>query len=265
MGTIVPLHKAVKERQAPQLSAVALAEYLIGLPDAQESVLQNSRWVHPSVVVPYSGATRALREYNTDPHRNRETLRRVKDTLTIQSFESEGKWAKAEALRCREAIELFELAENSLGMRGMPLKEAPRFEKLMINGVALSIQPEYLVKPEGPRAARIGAGILRLSKSPDPADCKLDATKLDREEHRRELGRYIVAMMQMLLEGRPDLGVVDRDLLFVADLRLKERIGPASDHAARLKSIRAGCDQIRRLWGTLEPKASIRKKMDGGG
>jgi hypothetical protein len=264
MGNIVPLHKAVKERQEPQISAVALAEYLIGLSDTQQSILQNSRWVHPSVVAPYGSATRALRAYNTDPLRPRETLRLVKDTLTIQAAESTGKWAKAEALRCKEAIELFELAENSLGLRGLPLFPASRFNKFTVNGVAVSVQPDYLVKVDGPNGVRLGAGMLRLSKSPDPEDCKRPATKLDREEHRRELCRYLVALMQMLLEEHPELGSVDRDLIFAADLRLKERIGPAADHTARLRSIRAACDQIRQLWPTLEPKASIKKQAEGG-
>lgn len=143
MGNIVELHKAVRERSAPQVSALAMAEYLIGTADFQESVLQNSRWVHPSVVIPYGSATRALRAYNTDPHRNRETLRRVKAELTIkaaQLVESTQKRAKAEALRCVEAIEQFELTENALGLRGIPTAPSPRFIKLDINGVAISVQ-----------------------------------------------------------------------------------------------------------------------------
>lgn len=267
MGNIVELHKAVKERPVPQVSALAMAEYLIGTADFQESVLQNSRWVHPSVVIPYSTATRALRAYNTDPHRNRETLRRVKGELTIkaaQLVEPTEKRAKAEALRCIEAIEQFELTENALGLRGMPTVSAPRFPKLDINGVAISVQPDFLVKPQTPGVARVGGGMFRLSKSPDIENCKRDATRQDREWHRREVCFYLNALMQILLEQHSEHGAVDRDLIFVADVRLRERIGPAADHTARISAIRGACDQIHRLWGTLEPKASIRRKIEGG-
>jgi hypothetical protein len=70
--------------------------------------------------------------------------------------------------------------------------------------------------------------------------------------------------MQMLLEREAGEGdMVDRSLIFVADVRLNERIGHAGDQVARVKSINAACGQIRRLWDTVEPSASIRKKMGG--
>jgi hypothetical protein len=34
-------------------------------------------------------------------------------------------------------------------------------------------------------------------------------------------------------------------------------IGPASDHAARLRAINAACGQISRLWSTIQPRSSI--------
>lgn len=260
----MPLHRSVKERPNPKISATALAEYLIGLPAAQESVLQNSRWVQPSVVVPYAGAMRALRSYNADPHRPREILRRVKEDLSATAENTDRKWPKAEALRCREAIELFEVAENALGLRGLPLSAPPRFEAMMINGVSLSVHPDLLVRVDSPKGPRIGAVMIRLAKTPDPSDCKMEAKALQRQEHRIETARYIVAMMQMVLEDQAGhLGTVDRDILFVADVRLKARIGAAVDHSARLDSISAACDQIRRLWATLEPKPSMKRKLAG--
>jgi hypothetical protein len=81
----------------------------------------------------------------------------------------------------------------------------------------------------------VGVGMIPVAKAPDPDGCKLDETKRRRGDHRREMAGYMVAMLQMLPEAQDwKLGIPDRDLRFVADVRLGERIGPAAGHAAGL-------------------------------
>ena len=71
----------------------------------------------------------------------------------------------------------------------------------------------------------------------------------------------MVALMQLLLDAQEGkLGIPDRDLCFVADVRLGERIGPAPDHTIRLRDIRGACAQISKLWPTIEPKLSLFRK-----
>ena len=68
-------------------------------------------------------------------------------------------------------------------------------------------------------------------------------------------------MLQLLLDQQEvKTGVVDPALCFVADIRLPEKIGPASDHTARLRAIRGACRQIARLWPTIEPRQSAMSK-----
>jgi hypothetical protein len=166
--------------------------------------------------------------------------------------------SRDEALRCIEAINLFQRHENALGMRSMALSEAHRFGPVDIEGVSVSIHPDFLVS--GGRT-RIGAAILRVAKAPDPDGCKLDETKRRRGEHRREMARYMVALLQMWLEAHDgSIGIPDRDLCFVADVRLGERIGPAPDHAIRLRDIKGACRQISKLWPTITPRPAILKK-----
>ncbi|MGH9807079.1 MAG: hypothetical protein ACRD9W_07410 [Terriglobia bacterium] len=166
--------------------------------------------------------------------------------------------AKDEALRCKEAIETFERCENELGMRKMGLVKAPRFDELEIEGVALSIRPHFLVQPPN---GRVGAGIIRVAKSPDPADCKGDETKRRRSEHRREMGRYMIAMYHIMLDAQDGkYGLPDHGLSFVSDVRLGERIVAGIDHTARLRAIRGACRQIAKLWPTIKPRKSVLKK-----
>lgn len=166
--------------------------------------------------------------------------------------------ARDEALRCVEIIDLFERQENALGMRAMALTEPPDFDLIEIEGVMVSIQPDFLVHGAG---GLVGAAMLRVAKSPDPAACKTDEGKDRRGNIRRELARYLVAQIQLLLEAQNgNLGTPDRELCFVADVRLGERIGPAADHAIRLRDIRAACRQIASLWAGVQAKPALWKK-----
>jgi hypothetical protein len=161
-------------------------------------------------------------------------------------------------LRNIEIVEMFELQENVLGLRGMPLLEAPRFDELTVEGVRLSIRPDFFIQPPN---GRVGAGIIRVAKAPDPADCKQDATRRRKQDHRREMARYVIAMFQMLLEAQKGkYGVPDHALSFVADVRLGERINAGPDHSARVRAIRAACRQIDKLWPTIKPRSSLFKK-----
>lgn len=238
---------------------MALAEYLILRADGQENILHDSRYSRPPIVTANGEAMRALRAYNCDPRRNQSSLDLVKKALTDKSMSNDIKPKTCdEARRCVEAINLFERHENALGMRSMPLCAPPQFEELNIEGVTLSIRPDFLVEGSD---RHIGAGILRVAKTPDPDACKLDETRQRRGDHRREMARYIVAMLQMLLEAQDGkFGIPDRDLCFVADVRLGERIGPAPDHTIRLRAIHGACTQIVKLWPMIEPRGSIFRK-----
>jgi hypothetical protein len=253
------LHPSVRERLEPRMSATALAEYLILQPDHQERILQDSKFSSAPVVGANGDAMRALCAYNCDPRRNRGALESVKSALWLRSIDtSERPKRRDEATRCIEAINLFEQQENALGMRSLLLKSPPRFDALIIEGVELSIRPNFLVG--GPNN-HVGAAILRVAKAPDPEACKMDEMRRRRGDHRREMGRYMVAMLQMLLEAQGgQSGIPDRNLCFVADVRIGERIGPADDHFVRLRSIRGACAQIAKLWPRVEPRRSLLKK-----
>jgi len=245
------------------MSATALAEYLILKADQQDTIIHNSRFASGMVTAKYASARRALRAYNANPLRPKNDLEVVKKTLRERAKDPDLRpKAREEALRCAEAIDLFLLAENALGMRALALKEAPRFDEIKIEGVAVSVQPDFLIQPVPTNGKqRVGALMLRLQKAPDPNAARI-ATREQRGEHRREMARYMVAMLQLLLEQHPELGEFDRDLCFVADARLPERIGAAPDHAARLRAIRSACRQIVGLWDGIMPRASILRKPE---
>jgi hypothetical protein len=258
MASSPSLHPSVRTRQQPRISATGLAEYLILRPGGQQNILHDSKYSRPPIVTANGEAMRALRAYNQDPKRSKDTLLRVKAALRMKAAGLDIKpKAKDEALRCVEIIELFEWQENALGMRAMALSEPPDFDMIEIEGVMVSIQPDFLVTGAG---GRVGAAMLRVAKAPDPAACKTEEAKDRRGNTRRELARYLIAEMQLLLEAqRGQLGIPDPELCFVADVRLGERIGPAADQAVRLRDIRGACQQIAKLWPTIKPKPALFK------
>jgi hypothetical protein len=260
MASSPALHPSVRERREPRVSAAALAEYLILRPDGQQNILHDSKFSRPPIISANGEAVRALRAYNQDQRRSQDTLFRVKGALTIKS-QSSGITPKQrdEALRCLEIIDLFERNENALGIRSMQLSEPPNFDAIDIEGVMVSIRPDFIVGGGGRN--RVGAGILRVAKAPDPAGGKRPETRERRGEIRREMARYMVAMQQLLLEAQDGaLGIPDRELCFVADVRLGERIGPAPDNTVRLRDIRGACQQIGKLWSSITPKPALFKK-----
>jgi hypothetical protein len=246
------------------MTAVSLAEFLILKADPQADVLHNSRYSQTNIRAAYSSARHGLRVYNSDPLRPIGPLNKVKDTLLRKAENPDLKpRARTSLLKSAELIDLFLLRENGLGLRAMPLTKAPRFDPLIIEGMELSIQPDFLVTPPD---NRVGAAILRVTKAPDPDDCRRQSTKDERGEHRREMARYLVAMLEMVLNDRPDFrGRVDRSLIFVSDVRLGEKITAGSDHGSRRRDIEAGCRQVVSLWRDVKPRPSIFKKPDEEG
>jgi hypothetical protein len=241
------------------MSAVALAKYLILRADKQESILHDSRFTRSPIVTANQEAVRALRAYHWDPRRPQTMLEQVKKALEAKAKSTTGTpKSRDEARRCAEIIELFRNAENALGLRGLALSEPPnRFAPLIVSGVALSIQPDFIVSGPGGRG---GAGMLHVAKSPDVGDGKPE-TRERRAEQRREIGRYLVVMLQMLLDAQNDTyGPPDRNLFFVADIRLGETIWAPGDRMARVRTIRAACAQIANLWPTIAPRSSVLKK-----
>jgi hypothetical protein len=238
------------------MSANALAMYMVASPDLQETILHDARYSRPPKVTANRDAISGLIAYNVDPLRDTATLEGVKAALSRKAAHAETMpRARDEAKRCIEAIERFQRHENALGMRGMPLSEPPRLDPLLIEGVALSIRPHVLMGADG---GRIGAGIVRVAKSPDPDSCKLEHTRQRRGDERREMNRYTVAMLHLLMEAQSGaLGTPDRSLCFVADVRLGERTNAAADHTARIRALRGACSQIAKLWPLIEPRNSI--------
>jgi hypothetical protein len=256
---ITKLHPSIREHHRPRVSAATLAEYLIMTPDQQERLLHDSRFASSFVVSPHAVALNAIRAYCADPRRSKAILDEVKEALNQRSLDKTIRpKQREESRRCIETIHLFESSENAFGIRAASIESTARYAPMNINGVLVSIQPDLLIKRLVADAEQTGVIFFRPQKAPDPAACRLEETKRQRGEHRREMARYMLAMADMMFA---DLGGLDRETSIIADIRLGERIGfSTSDHSARVRRIGAACRQINSLWDDIEPRASALAK-----
>lgn len=164
---------------------------------------------------------------------------------------------REEAKRCVETVRLFQLASNAFGVNGLPLRDAPSFTPMTIEGAIVSVQPDLIVAHDFPLDAddKLGLIFIRPQKRPDPDNCKKDETRESRKEYRMEVARYLLVLgwMQLRAEGIPD-AQINKKLMRVWDIRMGESIGFPSDRVSRERRIKAACGQIARLWETVEPK-----------
>lgn len=257
MAKPIPLHPRIRERQKPQISASALAEFIITPPDRQDEVLHDARFMRPPAVAPYGDALRAMRAYCNDPRRAPFHLDNAIGALTNRSQSQELKPSlRDEAARCVEAITLFQNSANQFGLSKLPMFECGRLAPLSISRVAVSVQPDILVGASQPgNNDLVGAAGFRPQKRPNPNECKLEATRTARLEFRREVARYMTVLLRMaLLEMGFRADQIEPKWLFVLDLRTGERIELPSDRISRERRIKAACGQIERLWSSIEPK-----------
>ncbi len=135
----------------------------------------------------------------------------------------------------------------------------PGFQKWLLPELRFRSDPDLLIRSAGADGKpRIGAAIFRLARAPGPIGCRLEETRKSRGDHRREMARYMVAMLEMLLDAHADeFGEADRALCFVADIDSESGSEPRPTMSARLRAIRSACDQIARLWSTVRPRSSI--------
>lgn len=208
-------------------------------------------------VIPYGDALRAIRAHCADPYRSSKHLDDAHAALTKKS-QSTGftPSARDEAARSAETISLFQIAANPFGLGKLPFFESPRLTPVNIQDVTVSVQPDLLIGTAFPPTdGKIGGAFFRPQKRPDPAGCKTEKTRSERQEFRREMGRYMTVLLRMTLieNGVPEDKIDPKWLLFF-DLRLHERIEMPTDRISRERRIKAACGQISRLWAGVEPK-----------
>lgn len=167
---------------------------------------------------------------------------------------------REEAARCVESLDLFYLhARNAFGALGTPLFEVAAFNKLSINGLAVSVVPDLMVGSALPieDGRKVGLIFIRAQKRPNPDGCRTDEKRAERRAVRREILSYMLVLGDMLLRsnGIPD-AAIDRKRIRGWDLRLGEEVPFPSDRITRERRIEAACGQIARLWGTISPKGS---------
>jgi hypothetical protein len=245
-----------REKLRPQISANALAKFLVSGLAVQETILRDARFPRQVIVTPYQDVEREIASYLADPRRDKRSIDTVKEKLRqlVRSDDSEP-GAINNAKLGLALMERFEVVENSLGLRSYGFEQPGRTSPLRIHGVVVPVHIDLIIQPlvvHGEK--RVGGILFRSSKDPDTISPKKEETRLRRTEIRRDMGRYVATMIALLLEAQfPDKGAASLAHSFAVDLHLGESIPAGSDGRSRKNDIDAACRMITRLWDTIEP------------
>lgn len=259
---VVPytLRPDIRERIAPQVSAYALAEYIIADPSQQENILHNSRFLSATFIPKNQDVVRTIQAYSTNVSRDPQTVRKVIEAQRQKSNSSLfSPSQRDEAARCVEGLELFLRGKQAFGVDGIALIESPRFESVEINGTLVSVQPAMLAGTEYPPAQskKVGTIFVRPQKNPNPDAYRREATKAAKRRYREEAAKYMLVISKLALISQGLLPEqFDKKKSAVWDLRLQSRVPFPSDWVSREKQVLSAAGQIARLWNTVPPKKS---------
>lgn len=245
-----------REKLRPQISANALAKYLVSSLTVQETILRDARFPRQVMVTPYQDVERAIANYLADPRRDKQGLDTVKKRLTAVFADKASEPGEQNNAKLGLALlERFGAVENSLGLRGFGFEHPGRISPLRIEDVIVPVQLDLLIHPlviAGEK--RVGGVLFRSSKDPDAFSPKKEKTQLRKAELRREMGRYVATLIAMLLEAQfEDKGAPSLHHCLAVDLHLGESISAGTDGRSRRNNINAACRMIARLWDSIEP------------
>lgn len=259
MATPIKLHPKVRERRSPRISASSLAEFILATPDRQDELLHNQRYASAYVTQKHQQALLVMRALCSDPARDWSKFEAGRSALVEKSVgDTFTPSQRDEAARCVETLDLFRsYARNTFGLAGLPLKMAPTFDTMHINGLPVSVSPDMIMGTSFPpdEGKKVGLLFIRPQKRPDPGDCKTESKRQERSAYRREVLAYMLVLGDMMLRanGVSDASI-DRKKFRGWDLRLGEEVLFPSDRVSRERRIEAACGQIARLWPTINPK-----------
>jgi hypothetical protein len=222
-----------RERAEPRISVNKLAEYIVSRASRQGKILTDARWPSDYITVRYKEVYDLLADYLCDPEQHMEPLQ-----VALRQYEAAIPGSDSNHPRsCAEALMAFLVHQDVIDLSGFEAARAPdRPDRLVINGVEVSVRPEVLLIAERRGRQVRGAVKLYLGKS-HPFD--------------EESGALAATLVRKHVEAQGGPGETDYRSCFVLDVFAGRLYTAPQANRRRLDDIAAACDQIRQLWPGL--------------
>lgn len=209
---------------------------------AREGIVRRARQIQTPVVARYRDLRQGICAYLGDIMRPARTLMALEHHLQQRANDSAlTTYSREDARASLEALAPFHRLANTLASFQFQAINR-RLPPLMIEGVAVNVNPDLIVTQQSRGVDRFGVALLRMAKGDDPEADEVSPKRV-------EMGKIVasLAYMQASEMTHPE-HELHYSLCLSIDVQ-SELVTPSSQHLSnRLKNIRAACRAISDQW-----------------
>ncbi len=226
----------------PRISANQLAEYALAAPSRRQTILRNAKFAPAYLVVQYSDARQAIKDYLSDDLRSAGKLFTEVNRLTDVMNSADTAFIQNGAALSIEAIKAFREIENQGLIPSTQVFSSctARLPPLSLNGVNVSVSIDLIAKNN--RSGKIGGILLQTSKA--------ISSRSWRDEH----SKYVASLVWMLAEEHLHTqGKIERAFCASVDLFSTSWTKAPTNYKTRLQNLEASCNEISMIWDRIVP------------
>lgn len=235
----------VRTRANPGISANELAKYMLSSDYAREGIIRRAKQIATAPVVRYRDLRQGIAGYLSNIMRPASVLSALETRLLQRSADTSlTPFAREDAAASLEALAAFHRVANELSGFQFQLPEG-RAAPFMIEGVAVSIQPDVIVTQASRTGDRYGSAIFRMAKG-DEAESDTAASR------RIDMGRYVATLAYMQATASPVAGhQLHHSLCMAVDIQSELIVTASRNQTQRVNNIRAACRGIAAQWDAV--------------
>ena len=233
-----------KKKAAPRISVNDLALYMVSSETAKIGIIRRSYEATKPPMIRYRDARRAVCTYLSDPNRNLKPIIDAEEILSERASDpSTSPLMRDDAAHSIDVLHAIQGMKNKLGPLDFYL--APhRQDKLIIEGVTVSVRADLLVHGLSKGQQQIGCAVLRMTI--DAADSE------PAKQKRREMGLVVATLARMHVDQNISTNRIPANRLCMSiDIQHGEVFLAPGANARRMNDIKNACRFIKAMWGQV--------------
>lgn len=241
----------------PRFTVLEMGEYMAAEDGPRETMLRDMRYERLARSLVYRHVRRAISSFLASPTRDRVILARCREALEHEKTLAASPQQRENITYELRALEAFEKSLNALQLAGLNFELTRPAPPLVIEGVAISVQPTAHIRVRRPRGTDlVGAVLVDIAKGIEP--------KTPEAQYRLTNGMRHAAMLVHQYTVR-DLAADDakpsQEHCIVFHAHRQERICAPDNYRKALRNMEAVCRGVARGWHNITPPPSFDAKF----
>lgn len=217
----------------PKISANKLGEYINSSPSRRQKIVKDQKYPKGFIVTRYNGAKKAIIDYFVKGKGDKKAIESEIKNLILGSYNTE--FRKKDSQLSIKALEIFVKTNVPSVSEHKTSRLGHNLNKLTIQGVDVSVQPDILIQGSLQGSDFIGAIKIHISKTHPLTEGS---------------GKYVGVLIHRFLESNYSEKVRTDFCISLDIFTGKYFVAPRSFKSLR-KDIEAACNEIRLLWNDL--------------